>query len=192
MKKKILPSLFKTALLQAVENTYDNSRFLMGYGLKDDCDFRNGLSLNRHDKVSKNELLELIRHEALDEIISIPDHVDSLVLTPKMYVFRDNINDNQVIRTSAPEDYYHSVCKYNANLDVYIKLDKVKKTISFLLGDTEKTLALEEYSGFVSKPSGKRLMCVTADDLERHILDEFWNPRMIRIGRYILHIKPAV
>jgi len=184
--------ILKTALIRAIENTYDDSRFHIGRATESSCDFRNGLQNNKHDWIMKGDLLELIKTEADEVIVGIPGHEDSLVLNAQTYIYRDCINENQVIHTTAPEEYQRLVSKYNPHFDVYMKLDKEKKTISFLLGDKEKTLALIEHTDFVSKPVYKEMYCVTADDLERHIHDEFWNPRMITIGRHVLRIKSPV
>lgn len=182
----------KSKLLQAVTSTYDDSLFFVGYGIEDDCDFTQRLRHNRSARCSKAELLDMIRQNAPDEITSIPGHSDYLVLIKNLYVSRGSINDNQVFHTKAPEGYYHSVSKYNRHLEVYIKIDKEQKTISFLLGDKEKTLELVEYSGFVYKFARGKMYCQSAEDLERFMKDDFWNPAMIVLGRRVLKIALAV
>ena len=43
-KRAVIETLMvqKTDLLKAVENTYDDSKFLVGRGLTEDCDFTQG------------------------------------------------------------------------------------------------------------------------------------------------------
>ncbi len=182
----------KSKLLQAVTSTYADSLFFVGYGVEDDCDFTQRLCRNRSAKCVKAELLDMIRQNAPDEIISVPGHPDYLVLSKNLFVSRGTINDNQVFHTKAPEGYYHSVCKYNRHLEVYIKIDKEQKTISFLLGDQEKTVGLVEYSGFVYKFARGKMYCQSAEDLEKFMKDDFWNPAMIVVGRRVLKIALAV
>lgn len=182
----------KSKLLQAVTSTYADSLFFVGYGVEDDCDFTQRLCCNRSAKCVKAELQDMIRQNAPDEIISVPGHPDYLVLSKNLFVSRGSINDNQVFNTKAPEGYYHSVCKYNRHLEVYIKIDKEAKTISFLLGDKEKTLELVEYSGFVYKFARGKMYCQSAEDLEKFMKDDFWNPAMIVVGRRVLKIALAV
>lgn len=192
MKKDRDMVIPKELLLQALDNTYDESHFLVGYGVEDDCDFTKGLCRNRSVKLHKTELLNEITHNIMDELITIPGHPDTLVLNKRMCLYKSCVNENQIFQTAPSDGYYHAICKYNPNYDVFIKLDHEKKNISFLLGSKEKTLELVEYSEFVSKPSRNKMLCVSANDLERHIHDEFWNPRMINVGRRVLRIKPAI
>lgn len=188
---RMITLISKSKLLQAVTSTYADSLFFVGYGVEDDCDFTQRLCRNRSAKCVKAELLDMIRQNAPNEIISVPGHPDYLVLSKNLFVSRGSINDNQVFNTNIPEGYYHSVCKYNRHLEVYIKIDKEQKTISFLLGDQEKTLELVEYSGYVYKFAHGRMYCQSADDMERFMKDDFWNPAMIVVGRHILKIALA-
>jgi hypothetical protein len=193
MKRKTKSDITKADLIRAVENTYDDSRFLIGRGLEDGCDFTKTLSLYRSEFISKPELLGIIKTGEFDSMPTIPGHGDSLVLSGRLYLYKGTVNDNQVFRTlNVPEGYIHSVCKYNPHFEIYINLNKEDKTISFLLGDKQKKLVLAERSEFVSKPVGGRMLCVDADSLEHHIHDESWNPRMIDIGRYVLGISSVI
>lgn len=38
----------------------------------------------------------------------------------------------------------------------------------------------------------KYIKCVSANDLEEHIRDEFWNPRIVTIGRKVLSFKTVL
>jgi len=56
-------------------------------------------------------------------------------------------------------------------------------TISFLMGDHQKTLLLKPRTNYTYKLFKTMMYCVSADDLERFMRDEFWNPSFINIGR---------
>ena len=187
-KRAVIETLMvqKTDLLKAVENTYDDSRFLVGRGLTEDCDFTQGLNRNRTNFISKDTLLEEIRACQYARIGSMPNYPDNLVIDPKTYVYCDSISDNQIYHTDAPDGYYHSVSKLNAHLEVFIKIDRENMTISFLLGDHQKTLLLKPRTNYTYKLFKTMMYCVSADDLERFMRDEFWNPSFINIGRMAL------
>jgi len=53
-------------------NTYDDSRFLVGRGLPEDCDFTQGLNRNRTEFISKDTLFEEIRACQYARIGSMP------------------------------------------------------------------------------------------------------------------------
>lgn len=176
----------KAALLKAVKNTYDDSKFFVGRGVLDDCDFTQGLNRNRSEFISKYALLEEIKVSKYDRIGSMPGFPDNLVLDPKTYVYCDSISDNQIYNTDAPDGYYHSASKHNPHLEVFIKIDRENMTISFLLGEHQKTLLLKPRTKYTYKLLKTMMYCVSADDLERFMKDEFWNPMFINIGRKAL------
>lgn len=179
-------SLSKAMLLKAVANTYEDSKFFMGRGISDDCDFSQGLTRNKSAFLPKATLLDEIM--VCDDIPIKPmlGHPDYLVLNPRTYVSCSSISENQVYHTDAPEGYYHSVCKYNPHLDVYIKIDREGMTISFILGSKEKTLKLEHDSTYTYKLLKTKILCSSVDSLEKFIKDEFFNPMFINFGRKAL------
>lgn len=186
-KEKIITAT-KSALFKAVENIHDDSRIYHGYGILDDCNFTRVLSKNKGIEVSKNAILEEIRTCSYDAISSMPGHTDYLVINPRFYISASSISDNQIYHTVAPVEYYHSICKYNPHLDVYIKIDHENMTISFMLGGREKTLKLEINSEYVFKLLKTKMLCSGADDLERFMKDTFSNPRFICVGRKALDL----
>lgn len=94
-----------------------------------------------------------------------------------------------------PAGYVEYVDKYNPYHNIFIKVDHDAKEISFMVGAYKKTLILIEEgfskNSYVSKPFRQTHMkCVSSEDLERHCKDEFFNPRMIDIGRKVLKLQP--
>ncbi len=94
--------------------------------------------------------------------------------------------------TTNTDGYIEHISKYNKYYNVFIKFEKDadKKTISFKLGKKERTLELVEDTEYVAKVFDykRKIKCVSAEDLEKHCFDEFWNPMMIELGRRILGI----
>jgi len=179
----------KTALLEAVENTYEDSKFFVGRGIPDDCDFTQGYFRNRTEFITKDALLEEIKASQYDLIVSMPDFSENLVLDPKTYVVCDRISDNQIYHTDAPDGYYHSINTNNPHLEVFIKIDRENMTISFLLGSHQRTLPLEVRPGYGYELHETKLYCESIDDLEEYIKDEYWNPSFITIGRMALGLE---
>lgn len=102
-----------------------------------------------------------------------------------------NFIENIYYETPNVENFMEHVSKYNPYFKVFIKIDDEAKTITFKLGDKEKTLTLleEGFNGYVSKIFKKNYMkCNSIKDLKEHILDEFWNPRMVMVGRVALQM----
>lgn len=129
-----------------------------------------------------NENEEVSSHPKLKDIVMIGDTGVAIKS------FEENINYD----TPDTEGFLEHLSKYNPYYKIYIRLDKENKTIEFKLGDKYKKLELieEGWNGYVSKPyRQKYLKCTSAEDLEKHIHDEFWNPRMVDIGRRVLKIK---
>ena len=94
-----------------------------------------------------------------------------------------------------PAGYVEYVDKYKPYHNIFIRVDHDEKEISFMVGSYKKTLTLIEEGfskkSYVSKPYRQTHMkCVNSKDLERHCNDEFFNPRMIEIGRKVLKLQP--
>lgn len=120
---------------------------------------------------------------------------DVIMISESIGVSIRDLDHNIYHETKDTDGFIEHICKYNKYYKIYIKLDKENKTITFKLGDKIKKLELleEGFEGYISKPyKQKYLKCVSFDDLERHINDEFWNPRMVDIGRKVLKLKEAI
>ncbi|MEG0380915.1 MAG: hypothetical protein RR603_04360 [Kurthia sp.] len=94
-----------------------------------------------------------------------------------------------------PAGYVEYVDQYNPYHNIFIRVDHDAEEISFMVGAYKKTLTLIEEGfskkSYVSKPFRQTHMkCVSSEDLERHCNDEFFNPRMIEIGRKVLKLQP--
>ncbi|WCK57270.1 hypothetical protein PP175_29200 (plasmid) [Aneurinibacillus sp. Ricciae_BoGa-3] len=141
-------------------------------------------TLHKKDKAYVQELFNQVEEVSLHH-----DFKDVLMVTDKG-VFLVDFNENIYYETKDTEGYYEYVSKYNKYHKVYIKLDKEHKTITFKLGDKCKTLELMEHTEFVHKPyKRKYLKCVSAQNLESHMQDAFWNPIMVTVGKKVLGIK---
>ena len=171
--KDTLLTMLKEAKPDAKYMTYE---FLEGGEGK----FRNG-------KIIQEELLPLVE-KASD--VSKSDKFNDVIMVDGLGIYSLDVGENIYYPTENVEGYIEHVSKYNPYYRVYIKLDKENKTISFKLGKRERTLQLMEGTEFVSKPYYKKgLKVVSANNLEEHINDEFWNPRMVNIGHLVLGIE---
>lgn len=122
------------------------------------------------------------------EVVSHKELSNCWMISKDIGVGLGNFEENIYYETPDTEGYLEHICKYNKYYKVYIRLDKEKKTIEFKLGDRYKKLELKENADYVSKPSRNKMLCVSAEELEKFIHDRFWNPRMVRIGRLVLKI----
>jgi len=180
-------------LLRAMKNTPDDARFLCGMAVNDGEDFLRGLTLTHHQRFSKAQLIAEINGSSYLEFFCVLGHNDNLLITPRLYVWKNSINHSQRFpATPDAEQYTHVQDKTNPYYDIYFRLDKESKTITFALGNKKKELPVVEHSGWSWKPTATRLLCMDIDKLERDFLDPFWNPIAVDVGRKVLNIRPAI
>lgn len=191
-KEATIITLQKAVILKAMENTYDDSKFFIGRGIPKNCDFTKGYYGNRTELISKDDYLDEIKACKYDRIGSIPDFPDYLVLGPRTFFFSQCISDNQIYHTDAPDDFFHAINSFNPHLEVYVKIDKKNMTISFLLGDHQKTLPLEVRSGHSNILHETKLCCSSVDSLDESFRDKSWNHSFITIGRMALGINECL
>ena len=192
MKRKPPLLVRKEKLLAAVENTYDDSRFLIGQRVDEKGDFFKGLCLNRSSFWQKGELLNFIRSSPLEEFPSIPDYPDLLVLSSTFNVWRDSIENNQMYQTDPSPGFHHVIEERNAHYDMYFQIDHEKKMISFYLGTLKRTMPLKEGTDYSWKLTKTHIYCITSEWLERSLLDPFWSHYIVRLARKALGIKSVI
>ncbi len=192
-KKKPPAPVARTKLLSAMRNIPEDAKLLVGIAVQENEDFLQGLCLNRSQFFTKAQVLGEISASSFQEFPSVPRHDDYLLITPGLYVWKQSINHSQQFpETPEPESYTHVADKGNPYYDIFFRLDRERKTITFALGDMKKEIPVIEHSGWCWKPSAKGLLCSDIDHLEQDFLDPFWNPIAVDIGRKVLDIKPAV
>ena len=192
-KKKPGVPVMRERLLAAVENTPEDALFLAGLAVNEHEDFLKGLCLNRSRYFTRAQVLEQIEHSAFQIFPAIPGFDDHLLLTPKLYVWKDSINQSQRFpATPAADTYTHVQDKSNPHYDIFFRMDRARKTITFALGEKKKEIPVIEYTEWCWKPTAKGLLCVDMDRLERDFCGQDWNPIAVTVGRKVLNIKPAV
>lgn len=192
-QKKPITPVPRYKLLCALQNIPDDAPLWIGTAVNEGEDFLNGLCLNRSSKVTKAQLLAAINASDFCEFPLMPGYDSHLLITPRLYVFKDSINHSQRFpATPEAENYTHVMDKCNPYHDIFFRLDKEHKRITFALGDLKKELPVREYSGWCWKPTRNGLLCDNMDRLEKNFLDPFWNPIAVTVGRQILKIKPVI
>lgn len=192
-KKKPAEPVPRYRLLCAIQNTPEDARFLVGITVNEHEDFLTGLRLNRSQYVTKQQLLEQIENSDFQVFPSIPEFDGHLLINPRLYVWKGSINQSQCFPvTPEAETYTHIVDKGNPYYDIFFRLDKEQKIITFALGGIKKSLPVIEHTEWCWKPTRKGLLCQSIDRLEKDFLDPFWNPIAVAIGRKVLNIKPAI
>lgn len=180
-------------LLRAMANIPDDARFLCGMAVNDGEDFLRGLTLNRSQWFSKAQLMAEINGSSFHEFHHVHGHDDLLLITPRLHVWKDSINHSQRFpATPDAEQYTHVQGKSNPYYDIYFRLNRESKTITFALGGRKKELPVIEHSSWCWKPTATRLLCMDIDKLERDFLDPFWNPIAVDVGRKVLNIRPII
>jgi len=193
LRKEVEHPVMREQLIRAVLNTYGDAAFHVGIGVEPDCNFFAGLKCNSYAHYSRDQLLEAIQLSPLLSFPPMPDTLDKLVINEKLYLYKPSVNDAQVY--TAPENadkYVHCVCRYNPHYDIYYLFDHERKRITFALGELQMEVPLVEYSGWAWKATRKYVKCVSSENLEQSFRDDFWNPIAVRIGRYVLGIKPVI
>ncbi|UOE58165.1 hypothetical protein [Cytobacillus oceanisediminis] len=169
----------KENLLKALEKAKDDAQYWI-YKFSPEGTYK-------MEKKIRGEIIDLISKA---ELIFFHEDMKDVIMLGEIGLSAASVEENIYYETINTEGYVEHVSKYNPYHKVYIKLDKDNKTIEFKLGDRHKKLELIESGEYVSKPHySKWLKVVSADDLEKHIGDEFWNPRMVHIGRTVLKMK---
>ena len=101
----------------------------------------------------------------------------------------DGLYRNKAFVTTGVDEYQKLSDDTNGNCHVFVKLDAEAKTISFKLGNMEKTMQIVERTCFVSKVVGEKLYCVSCENLSKHMADRLQNPRFILIARTLLDVE---
>lgn len=192
-RKKTATPVTRRQLLAAVENTPEDAMFLAGLAVNEHEDFLKGLCLNRSRYFTRAQVLEQIERSAFQVFPAIPGFDDHLLLTPRLYVWKDSINRSQRFpATLAADTYTHVQDKANPYYDIFFRMDKERKTVTFALGERKKEIPVTEHTEWCWKLTRRGLRCQNMERLEQSFLDPLWNPIAVHIGRKALGIKPAV
>ena len=192
-KKKADSPVTRDKLLRAVENIPDGACLWTGHAVNPNNDFARGLCLHRSERMGKGQVVAEINASQFQRFSTVPGHDDYLLLTPRLYVSKDDINQSQRFPTVPDaERYTHVTSKFNPCYDIYFRLAWEHKTITFALGRMKKEIPVVEGTDWCWKPSGGKLLCQSMERLEQNFLDPFWNPIAVRIGRKVLGVRPVV
>ncbi|PLS19132.1 hypothetical protein CVD28_01620 [Bacillus sp. M6-12] len=170
----------KQHLLTIIGQIQEDARFFI-YEYNEDGTFKSVFKEKPYVLSLIQDATDIQPHENYDDVI---------LVNGNMGLWTKSFSENIDYPTENTEGFMEYISQYNPYYKVFIKLDEEKKTITFKLGDKEKTLELIERTNYVSKPHYKKYMkCVSVEDLKKHIDDKFWNPRMVDIGRIVLGLK---
>lgn len=190
MNSKVKKSISKEKLLKAVSATYDDSYFGVCIGTETGKSFFEGLYCYKSCRYSKDELIQLIMDSSYNEFLSIPGHEGSLAISERHYIYISSIDDVQKYPAIANADgFTHLVCEYNKHYDVYYKINRTDKTITFALGDFQRTLPLICHTEWAWKLRSAELLCTNIDHLDKSFQDPLWRNIAIKLGRKALKIK---
>ena len=192
-KNAAVTPVSRARLLHAMENIPDDVNFLCRMAINDGEDFLKGLRLNRPLRLTKAQVLAEINASSFQAFPCIPGFEDQLLLTPRLYVWKESINRSQRFpATPGAERYTHVQDKGNPYYDIYFRLDRERKTIIFALGNKLKEVPVIEHTEWSWQPTREGLLCQDIDRLEQYFLDPHWNPIAVDIGRKVLKIKPII
>ena len=190
VKEKVLS---RAELLAALGKTYDDSMFVLGQGIEFGGDYRKGLQRTLTIHVSKLTLERIIEASPFEAFSAIPGHAKCLALDKQVYLYTATVDENLIFETQLPagESWDHVTVPWNCHYEMFFNIDHKKKTISFRLGQLERTLGLVEYSGYCWKPTKERLYCNTSEKLEHDFLGD-WVTMAIAVGRRVLGVKSLI
>lgn len=192
-KKKPIAPVPRYKLLCAVQNIPEDALLWTGTAVNETEDYLNGLCLTHHNKTSKAQLIAEINASDFCEFPTMLGHDSYLLITSRLFVFKSSINQSQQFRPTPEADTYtHITDRSNPYYDIFFRLDREHKTITFALGDLKKELPVVEHSEWCWKPTRNGLLCQDIDRLEKNFLDPFWNPIAVTVGRQVLKIKPVI
>lgn len=192
-KKKADGSVTRDKLLRAMGNIPNSATLWTGHVINPDEDFTGGLCLNHSGRMDKGQVMAEINVSQFQTFPTIPEYDSHLLLNPRLYVWKDSINQSQRFpATPGAEHYTHVVDKCNSYYDIFFRLDRARKTITFALGNMKKEIPVVEGTEWCWKPTRKGILCQNIDRLEKNFLDPFWNPIAVDVGRKVLGIKPVI
>lgn len=194
MPKKQPPApVTRAKLLSAVENIPDEAPLWTGSPLFLEDDFMKGPCTVRCKLITKEQVLAEITVSQFETFPAFPERDDYLLLNPRLYVWKDSINQSQRFpAVPDAERYTHVVDKGNPWYDIYFRLNRAQKTVTFALGLMKKEVPVVEGTEWCWKPTRKGILCQDIDRLEKNFLDPFWNPIAVNVGRKVLGIKPVI
>ncbi len=192
-RKRSVSPVPRYQLILAVQNTPEDARFLTGAAVHEHEDFLNGLCMNRSQHITRQQLLEQIEASNFQMFPCVLEHDDCLLISPRLYVWKNSVNHSQCFPPTPEADTYtHIVDKCNPHYDIFFRLDRERKIITFALGGRKKSLPVIEHTGWCWKPTRKGLLCQDIERLNQDFCGADWNPIAVTVGRKVLAIKPAI
>ena len=177
----------KTALIAAVENTYDNSHFQVGVSTNSGDSFFNGICTFSTKWLLKSQLLNFIGETERCSFPMMKNHEENVVLSDHLYVWsRDVVTEQRYELNASVDKFTHVVSKTSPHYDVYFRLDNRKKEIVFACGNRIRAFPVEEHSSWCWRPFKGKLYCDTMKQLEDGFLSLEWNPMAVKVGRSML------
>lgn len=147
----------------------------------------------RSKRITRKKLEELISYSDIRIRVNEKGQTknDEIMLNDNISISLEELYNNQYIETKEIEGYTKCVSNVNKYFHIYMKINENDKTVTFKLGDKEKTLTIIENTEYVSRPYySKYLKCVSIDDLKKQMRDgDSLEKRLCVIGRKILSIN---
>lgn len=113
-----------------------------------------------------------------------------MAIDERHYIYISGIDEAQKYPATVDADgFTHLICEYNRHYDVYYKIDRMNKTITFALGDFKRTLPLICHTEWAWKLDSAGLLCSDIDHLDQSFQDPLWRDIAIKLGRRALKIK---
>ena len=183
----------RATLIAALKSCYPDARIRVGIGSNETINFFAGLANYRSADYSVEDTLAAICGSDLDVFPDMPDYQDRIVITPRLYLLKVSINENQVMpATPDKAGFEHCACQTNPHYDIYYRFDHKGKQLTFALGTKRRTVMVEENTGWSWKLTRRSILCMNSEKLERDFQDVFWNPIAVRIGRKVLGIQSVI
>ena len=183
----------RATLIAALKSCYPDARIRVGIGSNETINFFAGLANYRSADYSVEDTLAAICGSDLDVFPDMPDYQDRIVITPRLYLLKASINENQVMpATPDKAGFEHCACQTNPHYDIYYRFDHKGKQLTFALGTKRRTVMVEENTGWSWKLTRRSILCMNSEKLERDFQDVFWNPIAVRIGRKVLGIQTVI
>ncbi|WP_336769982.1 hypothetical protein [Bacillus bombysepticus] len=175
----MLKEITKTKLLELLMKNEDDAMFYqMIYTNRLKGTFRGG-------KINKETLMGFL--ENIDEL---KIHEDAFFkITENNYVHIGSIYNNINYKTFDIQGFTEIRMPNNPYFNIFYKIDKDERTITYKLGELVKTLQIKTGFDVVSQPiKGKFMHTVDSNYLEHTLRESMYADRNISIGRRVLGI----
>ena len=172
-----------------IRGTARDARIMTGRCKEDNRTFTKGMRHYTAGMVSRKTLLGYLRKYKKTHYSRIPGTENCVLLHPRLFVSLDSVRLCVDIPTRPEKTagFVHLASETHPAFGIFYQFDRDARTLTFRLGDAEKTLRLKEGSRHDWKAEVNVMRCQSLEDLEAFMQAPLLANTFVTLGRRILH-----